>query len=77
MRLQRQQQRDVRHIKQQGITQGCPIQLAHKTQCKNFKNEFSEDVICDLGRRTEGVVNARIWQLCCVHINVSVSPLLA
>ena len=44
MRLQRQQQRDIRHIKQQGITQGCPVQLAHKSQCKNFKNEFSEDV---------------------------------
>ena len=45
MRLQRQQQRDIRHIKQQGIThKGALYSLHTKHNVKNFKNEFSEDI---------------------------------
>lgn len=45
MRLQRQQQRDIRHIKQQGITpKGALYSLHTKHNVKILKNEFSEDV---------------------------------
>lgn len=53
MRLQRQQQRDIRHIKQQGITpKGALYSLHTKHNVKILKMNFQKMYTCDLGRRT-------------------------
>lgn len=57
MRLQRQQQRDIRHIKQQGIThKGMFYSLHTNHNVKILKMNFQK--MYNLGRRTYSVVNA-------------------